>query len=32
MTGMWWKGPLAFVAGGLIAGVAVTLLSGMWLS
>lgn len=31
MTGMWWKGPLAFIVGGLVTGVFVTWISGLWL-
>lgn len=32
MTGMWWKGPIAFIVGGAIAGVLVSWLSGYWIS
>lgn len=32
MTGMWWKCPLAFVVGGVLAGALVTWISGYWLS
>lgn len=31
MTGMWWKGPLAFVAGGLVTGVLISLIPWRWL-
>ena len=31
MKGFWWKGPLAFLAGVIIVGLAITVLSGLWL-
>lgn len=31
MTGMWWKGPLAFVVSGLLTGLLISLVPWWWL-
>lgn len=32
MTGKWWKYPLSFAVGGVLAGVLVSWVSGYWIS
>ncbi len=31
MTGIWWKAPLSFIIGGIVAGFLVTIVSEWWM-